>query len=376
MTFKLPKRGFVFWPVANGDSTTVVIDSKTHLQVDLNHLEKSGEDDDPTWSVIDELVERLPKKDHRPYLSAFALTHPDQDHCRGFGKLLDRVDIGELWFTPRVFREYKKDLCDDAKAFKKEAERRVKKTIGAKGDPGECQRVRIFGYSELLDEDKFKNFPDALLTVPGNELTTIDENNVSSKFRAFVHAPFKDDDAGDKNDTSLGMQVTLFNSSKKLRALLLGDLSYPIIKRIFKISTADDLAWNVLLAPHHCSKAVMYWKDEGDDKEKLKKHIINEMDAASKSPNRIVSSSNTVPSSNKAGDNPPHAKAKTQYESITTSFLCTMDNANPVVAKIDDGKIAFAASATASKSASVAASEARGSNETPGDAVTYGRDRC
>ena len=118
------------------------------------------------------------------------------------------------------------------KVFKKEAERRVKRTIDAKGDPGEGQRVRIFGYSELLDEEKFKNFPDALLTVPGNELTTIDEKNVSSKFRAFVHAPFKDDDAGDRNDTSLGMQVTLFKGPKKLRALLLGDLSYPIIKRI------------------------------------------------------------------------------------------------------------------------------------------------
>ena len=41
MSFKLPTRGLVFWPVANGDSTTVVIDSRTHLQVDLNHLEKS-----------------------------------------------------------------------------------------------------------------------------------------------------------------------------------------------------------------------------------------------------------------------------------------------------------------------------------------------
>ena len=61
------------------------------------------------------------------------------------------VDVGELWFTPRVFREYKKDLCDDAEAFKKEAERRVKKTIDAKGDPGAGHRVRIFGYSELLE---------------------------------------------------------------------------------------------------------------------------------------------------------------------------------------------------------------------------------
>ena len=373
MSFTLPTRGLIFWPVANGDSTTIVIDSKTHLQVDLNHLERSEDDEDPTWSIVDELVARLPKKDGRPCLAAFALTHPDQDHCRGFAKLLAEVDVGELWFTPRIFREYKKDLCDDAGAFKKEAERRVKKTIDAKGDPGAGHRVRIFGYSELLEEDKFKNFPDDRLTVPGNELTTIDEKNVSSKFRAFVHAPFKDDDAGDRNDTSLGMQVTLSDGAKKLMALLLGDLSYLIIKRIFEVSKADDLAWNVLLAPHHCSKAAMYWKDEGDDKEELKKHIVDEIDAASKSPNRVVSSSNTVPSSNKSGDNPPHAKAKAQYESITTSFLCTMDNDNPIVASLEDEKISFTAAAIASKSASEAASEARGSNAPPGDAVTYGR---
>ena len=107
----------------------------------------------------DELVKHLPKKDQRPYLAAFALTHPDQDHCRGFAKLLDEVDVGELWFTPRVFLEYKTDLCEDAKAFKKEAERRVKKTIDAKGDPGAGHRVRIFGYSELLEEDKFTELP-------------------------------------------------------------------------------------------------------------------------------------------------------------------------------------------------------------------------
>ena len=373
MSFELPQRGHVFWPVGNGDSTTVVIDSKTCLQVDLNHLEKSEDEEDPTWSVVDELVNRLPKKQKRPYLAAFALTHPDQDHCRGFAKLLKEVDIGELWFTPRIFREYNKDLCDDAEAFKKEAERRVKATTDADGDPGAGNRVRIFGYSELLTDDEFHGFPDDRLTIPGSELTTVDESDVSSTVRAFVHAPFKDDDAGDRNDTSLGMQITLIDGSEKLRALLLGDLSYPVIKRIFAVSEDEDLAWNVLLAPHHCSKAVMYWKDEDEDSEKLKKHIIHEMDDASRNPNRIVSSSNTVPSSNKPGDNPPHAKAKTQYESITESFLCTMDNDNPIVASLEDGEISFAGTPTPSKSASKAADEARGSNETPQDAVTYGR---
>ena len=373
MAFELPGRGLVFWPVGNGDSTTIVVDPETCLQIDLNHLEKSEDDDDASWAVVDELVERLPKVNGHPYLSAFALTHPDQDHCRGFAELLDAVNIGELWFTPRIFREYGKDLCDDAKEFKKEAERRVKKTIDTEDDPGTGNRIHIFGYSELLEEDDFKEFPKYRLTVPGKELTVIDEKDVAGKFRAFVHAPFKDDDAGERNDTSLGMQITLCHGAQKLRALLLGDLSYPIIKRIFEASKLDDLSWNLLLAPHHCSKAVMYWKDEGEDDEKLKKQIVEKMDEASVEPNRVVSSSNPVPSSNKAGDNPPHAKAKMQYETITESFLCTMDQHEPIVAEINEKKVILAGVATASMTASQAANTAQGTNETPRSAHTYGR---
>ena len=33
MAFDLPARGLVFWPVGNGDSTTIVVDSETYLQV-------------------------------------------------------------------------------------------------------------------------------------------------------------------------------------------------------------------------------------------------------------------------------------------------------------------------------------------------------
>lgn len=373
MAFELPARGLVFWPVANGDSTTIVVDSESCLQIDLNHLDKSEDGDGQVWPVVDELSERLPKVNGRPYLAVFALTHPDQDHCRGFAKLLDEVEIGELWFTPRVFREYKKDLCDDAEEFKKEAERRVKETIRTNGDPGAGHRVRVFGYSELLEEENFKDFPNDRLTVPGNEVTVIDEKYVSDEFRAFVHAPFKDDDAGERNDTSLGMQITLYDGTQELRALLLGDLSCPIIKRIFEVSEDDDLAWNVLLAPHHCSKTAMYWKDEGEDEEMLKKHIVDEMDEASLDPNRVVSSSNPVPSSNNPGDNPPHARAKTQYETTSDSFLCTMDQDEPIVAELENGTVVLHGAASASKTASQAADEARGSNEPPRSAHTYGR---
>ena len=91
----------------------------------------------------------------------------------------------------------------------------------------------------------------------------------------FVHAPFKDDSSEERNDTSLAMQVNLKDGDMWGRAMLLGDHCYPTLIKIFDISDADDLKWNVFLTPHHCSKKVMYWKDEGDDEEKLKQDILD-----------------------------------------------------------------------------------------------------
>ena len=69
MSTQLPEKGFVFWPVGNGDSTTIVVDSETILQVDVNHLADSEENDDPHAPIVDRLVECLPKVDDKPYLS-------------------------------------------------------------------------------------------------------------------------------------------------------------------------------------------------------------------------------------------------------------------------------------------------------------------
>ena len=127
---ELPEQGFIFWPVGTGDSTTIAVDDETVLQVDLHHMSAADDDDETHTPIVDELERVLPKRDGTPYLAVFVLTHPDQDHCLGFAELLKRVDIGELWFSPRIFHEHE-DLCDDAKAFRKEAKRRVKATIEA-----------------------------------------------------------------------------------------------------------------------------------------------------------------------------------------------------------------------------------------------------
>ena len=316
---------FIFWPVGCGDSTTIVISKDEVLQIDLNDCALADGDDNERVPVVDELVAKLPTRDGKPYLSCFALTHPDEDHCRGFEDILKRVTIGEMWHTPRIFREYHNDLCDDAIAFRKEAARRAKAAIKAQGDPGPGDRVRVFGYDDLLKEDNYRGFPREFLTTPGQAVTWLDGVEAKTRFRAFIHAPFKDDLAGDRNETSLAMQVLIGTSDLSMAGLFFGDLAYPTLRRIFDETKAHknlaDLSWNVLLAPHHCSRKVMY---DGD--EDLKQDILDDLKARQHKGAYIVSSSTAIPGKNSSGDNPPHAKAKNRYLEIIASadnFLCT-----------------------------------------------------
>ena len=233
--------------------------------------------------------------------------------------------------SPRTFREFREhdDLCDDAQAFHDEAMRRVRASIEAGGDPGRGHRIRIIGYDELLREPDLRRLPGRTPDHPRRHDHDVDGENHSDAFEAFVHAPFKEDSFGDRNDCSLAFQVSLYNGSGTGRALLMGDLSYPVIRRIFDRSKAATLQWNALLAPHHCSKSVMYWKDDGEDHETLKHDMVRDLGNAALSPGYVVSSSEPVPDRNDPGDNPPHAKAKTQYERIVPNeFICTHEHPN------------------------------------------------
>lgn len=385
-------RGVLFWPVGTGDSTTFVVrEGEIIFQVDLRHTAKSEDEETDCAPIIDYLEEHLPEVDGKPYLSAFALTHPDEDHILGFADLLDRVTIGELWFTPRVFREHDDDedgMCEDAQAFRDEAHRRVTATIEAGGDPGAGDRVRLIGYDTLLEEEHYQGFPTEFFSVPGHVVTQLDGDDLEGDFRVFIHAPFRQDDsAGDRNDTSLVMQVVLGSDPAEGGVLLFGDHKYPTIRKIFDVSKANEnevnLNWQVLLAPHHCSKSVMYQDEDG--KVVLKKDILNDLERFQVGDGVVVSSSMCVPTSNSSGDNPPHAKAKARYEEIANGgFLCTHDDggeAEPLRFNLEDAQLVYdEASADDGrnnpdgKSALATAVEvARGSDETPSEKVGFGR---
>lgn len=378
MSEEFPKRGVVCWPVGTGDSTTIVVDDQIVMQVDIHDMDKADDDDTPEAAVVDRLAEVLPKVDGKPYLAVFVLTHADQDHCRGFADLLAKVRIGELWATPRLWREFEDPdavICDDARAFQKEAERRVavvKKAVADGVSVKSGDRILVIGYDTDHDKHAYSDLPKEYLTGPGHAISQLDGVDCSGRFEAFLHAPFKDDCAAPRNETSVAMQVTLLHEGGASgQFLLFGDLAHDTIMKIFDYSEKHDrsgrVAWDVLLAPHHCSKKVMYVVGD-DGVERLARDVLDSFAKHARSNATVVSSSCPVPSSNSAGDNPPHAKAKARYVEIeaVARFVCTMewpdaDRPQPVVFEIGQGGLALWPATTAVKSHTAARSLQRGS---------------
>jgi hypothetical protein len=347
----LPARGAVFWPVGTGDSTTVVVDDNVVMQIDLHDLAKADDEENPEVAVVDRLVEALPIVDGMPYLSTFVLTHADKDHCLGFADLLSRVRIGELWSTPRLWREYNDpdapELCADAVAFRDESERRIAVTRAAvdAGDaPASGDRIRVVGYDTDHSSHAYDDLPDEYLAYPGTSLTVLDGHDRSGVFEAFIHAPFKEDAAAARNETSLSMQVTLTDESGvNGKVLLFGDLAHDTIMKIFAYSEYYNrdryLEWDLLLAPHHCSKRVMYKKDANGE-EVLQQDILDAFERHARFGASIVASSAVFPAVDVDGHNPPHLMAADRYAEIADELICTMswiDEAapSPVIFGVD-----------------------------------------
>jgi hypothetical protein len=355
MSEALPELGAVFWPVGTGDSSTVVVDEHTVIQVDLHDLAKADDDDTHEVPVVDLLVEALPEGDDgRPYLAVFVLTHADKDHCSGFAELLDQVTIGELWATPRLWREFDEpdapELCKDAKAFQEESIRRVdatKEAVAIGREPSSGDRILVVGYDTDHDKHAYSELPGRSLATPGDSITMLDGEDFAGRFEAFIHAPFKADCADARNETSLSMQVTLTeDGGQDGKMLLFGDLAHDTIMKIFTYSEyykrEQYLEWNLLLAPHHCSKKVMYVREDGEDA--LKDDVLNAFARHARDGAVIVSSSGPIPARDVDGNNPPHRKAADRYREIVDAgnFVCTMEwpseaDPAPVMFGVDAG---------------------------------------
>lgn len=351
------KHSIKFYPVGNGDCDLVTIGgANKKMMFDCNFRQEAEKDNDEMYDVLGDLLdnELTTKKCGLPFLDAFLLTHPDQDHCRGFAdkfylgdpdavpqsaKDNKKILIGELWYSPRVFEELTGELNADAKAFKKEAKRRMElyKSDAKKADK-DGNRIRIIGWTDNPD---LEGLEDRIVT-PGNTISEVNGSNCRY-FEMFIHAPFKDDiDGEDRNMTSIVSQLR-FKSDKKnediARLFLAGDTEWRIIEEIMN-KTSDDnfLKWDLMEAPHHCSYK-FFADDREDDPNQASLDFLDKKEDSA----YVVSSSKVV---KKNSDNPPCQKAKNRYtEKVGESnFLCTSgekddDVQEPIVFDIEDGEV-------------------------------------
>jgi Cft2 family RNA processing exonuclease len=85
----MPSTTVTYFPVDNGDMTLIALadTAGTKVLIDCNIRDAADDPEDDTRDVAKGLRARL-KRDSkkRPYVDAFLLSHPDQDHCRGLEK--------------------------------------------------------------------------------------------------------------------------------------------------------------------------------------------------------------------------------------------------------------------------------------------------
>jgi len=361
--FAPPERGLILWPVGTGDSTTIVVDEERWVQIDLHQLASSEDEEDDRVPVVDRLLELAPTVDGKPYVAAFAATHLDKDHILGFPKLLEEALIGELWFSPRVLHDNEDgvEMCDDAVVFVEEVRRRIKHITDG-NVAGSGDRILIIGDDDLLGESPYSELPGECFTKPGEFFATLDGEDLTETFRVFVHAPQKGDGTEDRNDLSLGMQIMIADGERRGTFMTLGDLAYPDVKAIFERGEADDLLWSVFQAPHHCSRKVMYWQEDGDSEEVLKDDVLDLIEGAADERGAwIVASCECIPATDVAGANPPHRAAATAYEERVDAsrFVVTGDYApEPLVFELTDDGLCMRESDTKQSSAAKTITEA------------------
>lgn len=361
-----------FFPVGNGDMTLIKLNDRagTTILIDCKILETAEDTDEVDRNVARDLRQRLNRDaDGRPYVDAFLLSHPDQDHCLGFsrhfhlGPLEDyaddkkedwqkRIVIRELWSSPIVFRRASRThvLCDDAKAFNCEAKRRVGANRESFFDVDEGDRILILGEDEGGKTDDL----DPIVVKVDESILAVNGIPVDG-FSARLIAPLPGADERmeedlSKNNSSVILNIELPSDVRGTTSRFLtgGDSEVQIWELVWERHKADPsaLEYDLLQAPHHCS-----WHSLSHDSwSELHEHAEISADArAALSQIRhgggIVASSCPI----KDDDNdPPCWGAKCEYESIVETaggtFHCTgehPDQQNPAPLEFEVSTIGF-----------------------------------
>lgn len=324
-----------FLPVDNGNMILIKLSDNTTILYDMYIREKACNDNDHTFDVLKYLKKHLGKDGKgRPFVDVFILSHHDDDHIKGFqqhfhtGDIADYKDksdliyIKEIWASSRFFKRASKynTLKDDAKVFNTEMRRRYNlhkdnKTIQVEGN-----RLIILGESE---DDKTDHVEDIVYKM-GETIKKLNNKDMSSKIEIELLGPIEQQEGEDvklyqrANRGSVVLQVNVKEGGNTTNQILLtGDAGADVLEYMHDIYPLSSFKYDILQAPHHCSKYSMFNKIE-DDKCEL-----------SKKAHKILSQTNKgakiIASCREFGKKPPHKEAKEEYEKIVggTNFLYT-----------------------------------------------------
>jgi hypothetical protein len=334
-----------FFRVDNGDMTLLTLQSDKRVLIDCNIRITADDPDADTPDVAKQLRDRLLRDSSgRPYVDAMVLSHPDADHCRGLKKHFhlgpiadypstgDKIVVKQMWSSPIVFRRTGKDhvLCEDADAWATEARRRVKR-FEELGYGLENERILILGEDV---HGKTDNLGTILLKADQVTNSIGESWEYQFEARLIAPAPAQDDeeDLLTKNNSSVVLRFKLGSgtASDACRFLTGGDADVAVWERIWSRNKvgADNLTYDLLLSPHHCSWRSLScdsWSDLGDDAEVNAEayHALSQTRRGAK----VIASSKSI---NDDDSDPPCARAEREYEAIVQSvngeFICVGDD--------------------------------------------------
>lgn len=369
-----------FLPVDNGNMTFIKLNdvNETTILYDMYIREKATDPNDKTYDVLQYLKDNL-KTDSkgRHFVDVFILSHHDDDHIRGFenyfytGDIKDisdkceKIYIKEIWGSSRFFKKANifHTLQSNAKVFNTEMRRRYELHKKYDAIQEEGNRIIILGKS---DDDKTDHVENIVYEI-GDSIHFLNNRNLSSKIDINILGPIEqqkdeiDDLYKRKNRGSVILQLNIEQDSYINQILLTGDAGADVLQYMYNIYHLSKFKYDILLAPHHCSKYSMFNK-LSDGSCEISENAL-ELLSQAKSGAKIIASCREF-----GKDTPPHKEAKKEYENIVgeSNFFYTLGYKNGIepiefeVTGLGHKEIVKASKAKMTTASAISVGEARG----------------